>query len=108
VGASSKADLTRGGAQPSSEADLARGCDWPSSEADLARGGDRAECLGGPLGPPGLRLCLCMIWGREFVCVCVFYEMRWVFPGCLGDPMTVPDTHYKYENNVTVYKKARY
>jgi hypothetical protein len=72
---SSEADLTRGGVQPSSEADLARGgiqlsseADLirqgvqPSSEADLTRGGDWANYLGGPRGPPGLRLC-CACFG---------------------------------------------
>jgi hypothetical protein len=36
AGASSEADLARGGAQPSSEADLAQGGVQPSSEADHA------------------------------------------------------------------------
>jgi hypothetical protein len=39
AGASSEADLTRGGVQPPSEADLTRGGVQPSSETYLSRGG---------------------------------------------------------------------
>jgi hypothetical protein len=69
---SSEADLTRGGVQPSSEADLTRGGVQPSSEADLTRGGDWANCLGGPWGAPGLRLC-CACFGLAGLFVFVFF-----------------------------------
>jgi hypothetical protein len=57
VGASSKADLTRGGVQPSSEADLTRGGVQPSSEADLTRGGVQpsSEAEPYPRGCPALK-----------------------------------------------------
>jgi hypothetical protein len=58
-----------GGAQPSSEADLTRGGIQPG------RGGHRG------------RDCVMRVFRiRGLVCVRIFYEIRWVFPGCLGDP----------------------
>jgi hypothetical protein len=33
---------------------------------------------------------ICFARVFRFVCVCFFYEFKWVFPGCLGDPHGCP------------------
>jgi hypothetical protein len=64
VGASSEADLTRGGAQPSNEADLTQGGAQPSIEANLTRGGAQPSSEadlargGGAAGPRARRTLL--------------------------------------------------
>jgi hypothetical protein len=87
---SSEADLTQGGAQPSSEANITRGGAQPSSEADLTRGGGWAERFRWAVGATGVAVTLCVFWACGLVCVCSFYEIRWVSPGCLGDPYGCP------------------
>jgi hypothetical protein len=90
-GPTSETDLARGGIQPSSEADLARGGVQSPSEADLARGWRLAFRSGGPRGPPGVWLfSTCVFRLVDEFTFCVFYEMMWVFPGCLGDPWGCP------------------
>jgi hypothetical protein len=72
-GSLERADLTRGGVQPSSEAGFCQ-----RGAVSLKRGGASPEgvwanCFGGPLGPLGSRLC-CVCFGlANFVCVCVLF-----------------------------------
>jgi hypothetical protein len=42
------------------------------------------------VGATGAAITLCVFWVCGLVCVCVFYEIRWVFSGCLGDPYGCP------------------
>jgi hypothetical protein len=64
--------LARGGVQPPSEAEShLRG------RPTLERGGTLPE---GATGPRVRRICLAR----------VFYEFKWVFPSCLGDPHGYP------------------
>jgi hypothetical protein len=71
---------------PSSEADLTRGGVQPLSEADLTRWGVQV----GREGHQGCdRFSVC-IFRLVLVRVCIFYEMTWVFPSCLGDPYGCP------------------
>jgi hypothetical protein len=89
--------------EPSSKADLARRGVQPSCEAGLTRGGRSALERGGPpprgqlgqlfrwaVGATGVAIMLRVFWARGFVCICVFYEIRWVFPDFLGDPYGCP------------------
>jgi hypothetical protein len=46
-------------------------------------------------GATGVAIMLCVFWACGFVCICVFYKRRWVFPGFLWTLMAVPDnSHY--------------
>jgi hypothetical protein len=93
---SSEADLTRGGIQPSSEADLIRQGVQPSSEADLTRGGDWANYLGGPRGPPGLRLCL-RVLGLQICLRLRFLRKEMGFPRFFRGPLWLSPTVYIFQ-----------
>jgi hypothetical protein len=103
-------NLTRGGVRPSSEAEphprgrpsLERGgvslvrCCAPRARRSFARGwlgltvlvGRRGRQVRGPLPLGRGRFRVCFIVVRSFV-FC-FFERKWVFPGCLGDPYGCP------------------
>jgi hypothetical protein len=102
VGASSEANFARGGFSPRARrtspeggSALERGGPHPRGLSALERGGPR---LRGRLGQlfrwaawaTRVAITLCVFWVCGLVCVCVFYEIRWVFPGCLGDPYGCP------------------
>jgi hypothetical protein len=93
----SRLELARGGVQPPSEAEshprgrlaLERGGVLPSRHrAPRAKRSSARGWLGRLCGGP---------WAREFILrvflgsfAFVFYEGKWVFPGCLGDPYGCP------------------
>jgi hypothetical protein len=89
-GASSEAEF-----RPRVRSALERGGPRPRGRSALERGGFSPEgawanCFGGPLGPPGLRLC-CACFGLANLFAFVYFTKEdGVFPGCLGDPYGRP------------------
>jgi hypothetical protein len=77
-------NLSRGGDQPTSEADLYRGGAVPLERSGVPPEGGWADCLTGR-GSVGL-FCACVLGSFAFI----FYELKRVSPGCLGDPHGCP------------------
>jgi hypothetical protein len=87
-------DMRAGAGVTCARGALERGGPRPRGRSALERGGPRPRGRSGGLrGPPGSwSCCVCVVGSWISLCFAFFYETRWVFPGCLGDPLWLSPT----------------